>query len=351
MPGSYLVLELSNLCNLACVHCAVSEAEHPHHKSVGSFDINLANQLFEDMARSGIHFDTLIFFWLGEPLLHPHFCSIYQQALRFSVRYNIFSRIEVHTNAILMDINIIDALLNSASIPQRLHLSLDAATEETYKKIKGRDQFIAAVRHSAFFLRTKVGRGALWPRPVFQYILGSNNVHEAKAFLEHWTDVCTELQLQPQVVGGNVPPGQDPVIFFRQLDCPTREQQEKENALFLEFLQKEDIPHPPKAEAPILTKNLQPCSGFWKSPVLDWQGNLTFCTRDNSLKNSIGNIQETPFSQLWLSAQTQSIRNAVAAGNYSDLSLCSSCFIPRSLNHTEISSEEITTFSEYMRTR
>jgi radical SAM protein with 4Fe4S-binding SPASM domain len=351
MPGSYLVIELSNLCNLACVHCAVSEDAHPHHTTLGSFDLQLANQLFADLAQASLHFDTLILFWLGDPLLHPQFCSIYQQALRFAARHKIFSKIEVHTNAVRMDINIIDALLNSSSIPQVIHFSLDAATADTYKKIKGKDQFIAAARHCAFFLRTKVGRKALWPRPVFQFILGSNNVHEARNFRDHWLDVCTELNTPAQVVAGHVPQGIEPIIFFRQKDCPTREEQEQENALFREFTQKENIPVPPKPQDRIPTENLNPCSGFWKSPVLDWQGNLTFCTRDNTLKNSIGNIQKTPFSKLWLNHKTQSIRDRVAQGDYNSLPLCQDCFIPRSLNHTEISVEEISALSSYMRAR
>ena len=170
-------------------------------------------------------------------------------------------------------------------------------------------------------------------------------------FRDHWLDVCTELNKPARVVAGHVPKGRDPVIFFRQKDCPTREEQEKENNLFQEFTEREDIPVPPKAQERVPTENLNPCSGFWKSPVLDWQGNLTFCTRDNTLENSIGNIQETPFSELWLHNKTQSLRDRVAQGDYDALSLCQDCFIPRSLNHTEISDDEIHALSSYMRAR
>ena len=349
MEGSYLVIELSNKCNLACVHCAVSETNHPHYETHVSFDIELAYELFVDLAQAKLHFDTLILFWLGEPLLHPHFCTFYQQALRFAVRHNIFSKIELHTNAVRLDINIIDALLNSAPIPQVIHLSLDAASEDTYKDIKGRDQFIAAARHSAFLLRNKAGKGALWPRPVFQFILGSNNIHEAKPFRDHWLSVCRELNIPARVVAGHVPHGEDVIVFFRQKDCSSREEQQKENTLFYQFANEESIPLPPKAKEGVPSVNLKPCSGFWKSPVLDWKGNLTFCTRDNALENSVGNIRTTPFSQLWLSAQVQNLRDNVAQGNYSSLSLCNNCFIPRSLNHTEISPAEIERFASYMR--
>ena len=67
-----MVLELTNRCNLSCVHCAVSEKGHPHHLQTGVMSTQSIVDLFSDMKETGAHFDTLILFWLGEPLLrHP----------------------------------------------------------------------------------------------------------------------------------------------------------------------------------------------------------------------------------------------------------------------------------------
>ncbi|MEC7983539.1 MAG: radical SAM/SPASM domain-containing protein [Myxococcota bacterium] len=341
LGGSYLVLELSNRCNLACVHCAVSEEAHPHHETLGSLNPELARRLFQNLADNNIRFETLILFWLGEPLLNPHFIYIYQSALRFAVRNGIFSKIELHTNAALMDINIIDALINSASVPQVIHFSIDASTAETYLHIKGRDQFIPAVRHTSFFLRTKESRGARWPRSVLQFILGSNNVSEAFSFRDHWLRVLQELKQPVRVVAGRVPSGEDSIIFFRQKDCPTVAEQEKENQIFSQFAQQAGLTLPEKAAKPVPSQNLQPCSGFWKSPVIDWKGNLTFCTRDNTLQNSIGSLQDHSFADLWFGELSRQYRERVCKGDYTGHSICQTCFIPRSLNHTDLSEEDI----------
>ena len=50
LAGSYLVLELTNHCNLACVHCAVyedqqSEEGHPHYATKGYLDLELVDGL------------------------------------------------------------------------------------------------------------------------------------------------------------------------------------------------------------------------------------------------------------------------------------------------------------------
>ena len=99
LPGSYLVLELSNRCSLACVHCSVAEGTaHPHHQVTGRLDPELAYALFEDLAQTGTRFDTLILFWLGEPLLHPHFGPIYRAALRAAHLHGSFNKSSLATS-------------------------------------------------------------------------------------------------------------------------------------------------------------------------------------------------------------------------------------------------------------
>ena len=135
MPGSYLVLELTNRCSLACVHCSVSEAGHPHHERTGYLDVALAESLFADLSASGGRFDTLILFWLGEPLIHPHFGRIWRAAMRAAVQHGVFRRVEVHTNGTHLTADRTRGALNAAPIEQHWHFSLDAITRDTYTTI------------------------------------------------------------------------------------------------------------------------------------------------------------------------------------------------------------------------
>ena len=63
------MIELANRCSLACVHCAVADTSHPHFDQTGFMDVRIAEGLFDDMVANSIAFETLIMFWLGEPLL------------------------------------------------------------------------------------------------------------------------------------------------------------------------------------------------------------------------------------------------------------------------------------------
>jgi hypothetical protein len=343
LPGSYLVLELTNLCSLACVHCSVSEAGHAHHSESGYLDVGLAESLFEELAELGARFDSLVLFWLGEPLIHPHFLRIWQSAVRAAARSEVFGKIEVHTNATHLTQAMTRSVLNEAAVPQVWHFSLDAIEQDSYARIKGMDRFEQVQQHVAGFIAERARLRAAWPRPVMQFIVGENNVAQVGAFRAHWAAVCEQAGTPALAAAGHVPPGADPVIFFRQLDCPTPEAQARTNALFVQAMAEQGLALPEQAEAgrEVKAENLSACSGFWKSPVVSWRGEVTSCTRDNLLSNSLGRLTEHSFSELWWGGQQQDRRRQVAQGNYDGLSICSTCFIPRSLNHSQVSPADI----------
>jgi radical SAM protein with 4Fe4S-binding SPASM domain len=145
------------------------------------------------------------------------------------------------------------------------------------------------------------------------------------------------------VAAQHVPPGDDAVVFFRQLDCPTPEMQAVENGVFRETVAQMGLSLDQETQTTrrVAAENLTACSGFWKSPVIGWNGDVTVCTRDNRFENKIGNINETPFSQIWWSAQLTARRKLVAKGDYSGLALCQTCFIPKSANYADINPTEI----------
>jgi radical SAM protein with 4Fe4S-binding SPASM domain len=325
------------------VHCSVSEKGHPHHRQNGFLDPGLIQELFDDLEDVGAFFDTLILFWLGEPLIHPNFAEIYQGALRANKKARVFGKIELHTNGTHLDAAASKIALNDSSVPQVWHFSLDAARQDTYTRIKGMDRFALVEQNIERFVEEKASSGAKWPRLVFQFILSSANAKEAPQFAERWQKLCTRLGLPVRIAAQHVPPGEDAIVFFRQLDCPTAEMQAQQNAVFRETIAQMGLSMAVEGQAPteLAPENLRACSGFWKSPVIGWNGDVTVCTRDNRHENKVGNLKDKRFSELWWSAMQRERRAKVAVGDYSGLDLCQTCFIPKSSNYTEISPEEI----------
>ncbi|MFH1466592.1 MAG: SPASM domain-containing protein [Pseudomonadota bacterium] len=359
MPGSYQVLETTGICNLACVHCDRSAVPHPNrdeHAHGGPFlDLDLTRALLEDLGQASARFDTLILFWLGEPLLHPHFPSLYPALLRANARYRIFGKIEVHTNALALSPTIAAAALNEADTPQVWHLTLDAVHRDTYRKVKGRDALREVESNVEHLIARKVALGARWPRLVLQFIVSDLNVDEVETFRARWARVLDRAGLSVVTAAGQVPagPGDEAVIFLRQLDCPTPEEQGRQNAVFRGAAQAMGLALPPEAcpTEPSTAANPTPCSGFWKSPVVHWDGDVTVCTRDSGLAMRLGNLHRQPFSEIWWGPRIEALRARVAAGDYSGLPLCDTCFIPRSANYTGIDAEEITRHAAWAQAR
>ena len=324
---------------------------HPHHAVGGYLDPAIFAALIEDLVEVGARFDALILFWLGEPLLHPHFGEIWREAVRVAVQHGTFGTVEVHTNATHLDARKTRVALNAAEIPQHWHLSLDAIDRETYRQVKGVDRFERVQANVEAFLAARERRGAPWPRPVLQFIYGENNAHEARAFREHWEASCRRLGSPVVAAAGHVPPGEEVVILFRQLDCPTAEAQERTNALFRAEMGAQGLALPAAAVKGerVEARNLTPCAGFWKSPVVGWQGDLTTCTRDNLYENRVGSLREARFTDLWWGGRMRGRREQVARGDYGGLDACGTCFIPRSLNHGELAALEISAQASYDR--
>jgi radical SAM protein with 4Fe4S-binding SPASM domain len=349
MPGSYLVLETTGTCNLACVHCdrsSIPPVGHDEHAHGGPFlDLDTAEGFMRDLGAFGARFDTLILFWLGDPLLHPHFTQLYPMLLRLNDRHGVFGKIELHTNAVALTPAFARVALNQAATPQVWHLTMDAVNRHTYRHIKGRDHFVRVEQQVEHLIMEKGRLGAPWPRVVLQFIVSDRNADEVELFRARWSRVLHRAGLRVRTAAGHVPGGEgdEAVIFLRQLDCPTPEEQARQNQVFRTVAAAMELELPSDEAAPeqVVAHNPTPCSGFWKSPVVRWNGDVTVCTRDAGLAMSLGNIKQTPFSQLWWGPEAEARRQRVAQGDYSGLPLCGECFIPRSANYTGIEHLEI----------
>lgn len=346
LPGSYLVLETTNRCSVACVHCSVSEADHPHHDRTGFVAVPLVRKLMADLAAARARFDVFIPFWLGEPLLHPDFSAIYQEALRAAGEHGVFGAVEVHTNATHLNADRVRLALNQSPVPQTWHLTLDADTPATWRAIKGRAAFDDVVAQVEHLVREKARLGAVWPRLVFQFIVSDRNAAEAAAFRDRWTACCRAVGLPVRAAAQHVPPGTDAVVYFRQLDAPTPDEQARQNAVFRRTMQELGLalPRPDRTPEALGATNTAVCGCFWKSPVIGWDGTLTVCTRDNRLENALGNVNDAPFDALWSGATAQGWRRQVARGDYAGLAPCASCFIPQSANYSGVTAAEIAAF-------
>ncbi len=122
----YAVLELTNRCNLRCVHCA-SNSGPPRE---GEFSTGRWVEVVRELAGMGTREVTLIG---GEVLLHPGWERIAQEVVDQGMRLILVTnglRVDAHTKERILGLN-----------PWILGISLDGATPETVRAIRGVDAF------------------------------------------------------------------------------------------------------------------------------------------------------------------------------------------------------------------
>ena len=69
-----------------------------------------------------------------------------------------------------------------------------------------------------------------------------------------------------------------------------------------------------------------PCAALWNTPMVHVDGDVTTCCLDEHLENRIGNLKETPLSELWKGETMHSWRMAQIEGKFEDSGpLCDQC--------------------------
>jgi hypothetical protein len=192
-----LQIEPTDFCNLTCPMCHPQQGFRPTlHGDLlkGYMDMGLYRRIIFGIAAGGVHFDHVIFQWLGDPSLHPELFTMLDLALeRIGDRAQYF---RIDTNAILLGEDrareLLDIVDRHPSRTVLLVFSLDAASRETYRKVKGRDAFSTVMENVERLVTLRAARAR---RPSnlnfeFQFVLQAGNHHEARAFIDHWDRLC-----------------------------------------------------------------------------------------------------------------------------------------------------------------
>jgi len=126
------VIEPNSYCNLKCIHCYVPHAQqYANCMSVTDADI-----LFDQLKYHGFRY---ILFTGGEPLAHPQFEKIYENAWDRGFVITIFS------NAVLMNERYMKLFFEKK--PALFRSSLFGGTPESYKDVTGFDFFGKALEN------------------------------------------------------------------------------------------------------------------------------------------------------------------------------------------------------------
>ncbi|MHB0914830.1 MAG: radical SAM/SPASM domain-containing protein [Thermoleophilia bacterium] len=268
-------IEPTNQCNLRCNMCPRKDLTRP----VGEIDIPLFEKIAEEISRHApaevrLHKD-------GEPLMAPRIFELIDRVKTIAPS----TLLNMDTNALLLDEEKAAAILDSRL--DILLFSVNAATAETYKQVRGSTKFDQVIANIERFLEMRKERGYVWPRVKVQLIVMAETKDEIALFREQWGPHEVDVLMIPAINWGGYLPE---VKSLMQLP-----------------------------------KKRYPCTYLFNSFSINWDGKVSFCNVDFNHLGIIGDLHEQTIEEIWNGPELARYRRLHKEGNWDQIDLCRDC--------------------------
>lgn len=254
------------------------------NRSFGYMDISIFQKIIDESILYGKRLIITIN-KDGEPLLHPELSQMVKYAKDKKAAY----KINFYTNGILLTEDKSLELIKSGL--DTIHISIDAFTKETYRKIKNSQQLEVVEENVKRLIALKKRLQSKTPLVIAKIIHTPDTHNEIKPFIAKWKSVADFVEI------GKYHDWDGTVNRLNQFN-------------------------PIKPSNGI---NRYPCTFLWYNPVILWDGRVTTCCVDYQGKGVIGDINKEPLSKIWQGKILQNIRKAHLEGRYDEVPLCNKC--------------------------
>ncbi len=278
---SQVMVDITEVCNLACIHCA-----HPsfkisdkYNKSMLSPELN--KKMVNEVATHGENITKYIRYTSnGEPLVHP---KSYEMIL-YAVQ-NSKTKVTLTTNGTLLKERKMQKLLDTGL--HMIDVSIDALTKETYSQIRVGGNLDITKKNviKLLDLRNK-SKGNT--KMIISFVEQKENSSEIEGFKKFWTDQ-----------------GADEVLI-RRLHTNSG------SNLSLKNTNTDSVKR-------------TPCLYPWERIVLTAKGMLSFCPTDWFGKSEIVDYKNNTIKEVWNNNFYQKIRNQHLCNKFEDNSFCKNC--------------------------
>lgn len=280
----YLGIEPTTACQLGCPHCI--SGLKAFTRPTGRLNPAILEKLLYELHP---YLWGVLFYFQGEPLLHPQIGYLIQLA----TRYKLFTSLS--TNGLLLtEEKIYELILTGLT---HLRISIDGMTQQSYAQYRqGGDlhELLAGVER---LLHLRKALRSPYPFVELQMIVFRHNLEEVPEFLAFARRVGVEaarlktaqvLTPDPETIATWIPP---------------------ETSRYAQPPQ-----HLPNA-----------CWRLWRSTEITWDGQVLPCCFDKQADYAFGQLgPETSFAELWHNAKAHAFRKQVFA-NRASIDICTNC--------------------------
>jgi MoaA/NifB/PqqE/SkfB family radical SAM enzyme len=181
-----LLIEPSSRCNMDCVMCARSI---PGHRKEDECDLADAFMPLLNESMKGVQASRIQ--GLGEPLMSKNFIPLINL-----LESNHVHVVTFNTNGYLLNEELARFLVQKGNIFEhfRISFSLDAATQEVYHKIRGKD-LGRTVKNIKYLQEMKGRSGSSNPMVLINMTLSKTNIQDLPNFIQLASDLGVQVEL------------------------------------------------------------------------------------------------------------------------------------------------------------
>ena len=276
---SQVIVDATEVCNLACIHCPHPEFKKSEHYGARYLDPALNSKLVAEVAQHGAQY--IRYTSEGEPLIHPGIYDMLDEAVTHSGTF-----VTLTTNGTIMNEKRIHKLLKAGL--HMIDISIDARTADTYAKIRVNGDY--NVTEANVLQLISMAKGTV-TKIIVSFVEQGFNQHETDDFENFWRDAGASH------------------VVVRRLHSAA-------GANKLVAIQMHGL----QAKLP-----RRPCVYPWERVSLTPRGYLAFCPADWTHGSSMVDYRDTTIKEWWDSPFYRKLRWAHVANDFKDHKFCGQC--------------------------
>lgn len=281
---SQVIVDVTEVCNLACIHCPHPEFKKSPHYDARYLDPALNEKMVDEVRETGRGCTQYIRYTSeGEPLVHPKGYEMIEYAAR---RSGVF--VTLTTNGTIMNEKRTRRLLDSGV--HMIDISIDAMTPETYARVRVNGD-LEVTRGNVLNLLAWIRQSGSPTKVVVSFVEQEQNRHEVDGFERFWRDEGAHF------------------VVIRRLHSAAGA------AVSIANLLKKQIGTSPR----------YPCLYPWERITLNPRGELAFCPQDWIHGSSVADYRVTTIAETWRGDFYRRLRRAHLDRAFSGHSFCGNC--------------------------
>ncbi|HVD98177.1 MAG TPA: SPASM domain-containing protein [Cytophagaceae bacterium] len=282
--------EPTTSCNLRCPECP--SGLRSFTRPTGMLQNDLFKQTIDELYPTLWY---LVFYFQGEPYLHPSFLELVQYASSKKI-YTATS-----TNAhYLTDDN---ARKTVESGLDRLIISIDGTTQETYEQYRVGGQLNKVLEGTRNIIKWKKKLKSSTPHVIFQFLVVKPNQHQ----------IAEVKKLAEEMGVDEVGLKTAQIYEYEQGSDLIPDLQE-----YSRYEKNQD------GSYSIKNKMENNCWKMWHSCVITWDGMVVPCCFDKDAHHRLGDVKQQSFHDLWKGEKYSAFRNTLMRSR-TEIEMCRNC--------------------------